>query len=116
MIRFVADENFNGLIVRGVQRIRPEIDIVRVQDAGLRGIDDPDLLDWAAVHQRVLSTHDSSTMAGYAYERVRLGLAMPGALICAPEVDYADVIDSIVLVALCSDPTELTDQVRYLPL
>jgi hypothetical protein len=31
---FAADENFNGTIVRELLRIKPELSIVRAQDAG----------------------------------------------------------------------------------
>ena len=35
MLRLAADENFNNDIVRALKRRKPELDIVRVQDAGL---------------------------------------------------------------------------------
>jgi precorrin-6B methylase 2 len=35
MLRFAADENFNGDIVRGLLRRNPKLDIVRIQDVGL---------------------------------------------------------------------------------
>jgi len=41
MLRLVADENFNNDIVRGLLRRKPDLDIVRVQDADLSGADDP---------------------------------------------------------------------------
>ena len=55
--------------MRGLLRRRPEIDIVTVQDAGLSGIDDPSLLEWAAREGRILLTHDMTTMTHHAYER-----------------------------------------------
>jgi predicted nuclease of predicted toxin-antitoxin system len=58
MLRLAADENFNNDIVRGIIRRNPTIDIVRIQDAGLSGTDDPTVLEWAAQTQRVLLTHD----------------------------------------------------------
>ena len=44
MLRFVADENFNNNIVRGLLRRQPELDIIRIQDEGLSGADDPTVL------------------------------------------------------------------------
>ena len=35
MWRLLADENFNGDIVRGVLLRHPDLDLVRVQDVGL---------------------------------------------------------------------------------
>lgn len=78
MLRLAVDENLNNDIVRGIIRRNPTIDIVRVQDAGLSGADDPTVLEWAARTQRVLLTHDVVTLTHYAYERVRAGQPMPG--------------------------------------
>ena len=71
MLRYAADENFNGDIVRGLLRRNPDLDIVRVQDAGLSGVDDPAVLEWAALQGRVLLTHDVSTLTTHAFDRVR---------------------------------------------
>jgi predicted nuclease of predicted toxin-antitoxin system len=78
MLRLAADENFNNDIVCGIIRRNSIIDIIRVQDAGLSGADDPTVLEWAAQTQRVLLTHDVETITYYAYERVRTGQPMPG--------------------------------------
>jgi hypothetical protein len=43
MLLLVSDENFNNDIARGLLRRNPDLDIVRVQDVGLRGADDPDI-------------------------------------------------------------------------
>ncbi|MEH2177046.1 hypothetical protein [Nostoc sp.] len=40
MLRFLADENFNNQIIRGVLGRNSNIDIVRVQDVGLTEADD----------------------------------------------------------------------------
>lgn len=34
-LRFAADENFDGRIVRGLLRIFPDLDLIRVQDTTL---------------------------------------------------------------------------------
>ena len=47
-MKFLADENFDNSIVRGLMRRQPDIDIIRVQDVGLSGEDDPIVLEWAA--------------------------------------------------------------------
>ena len=60
MLRLAADENFNNDIVRGLLRLRLELDVVRVQDVGLSGADDPTVLEWAAQEERILLTHDVS--------------------------------------------------------
>jgi len=78
MLAFLADENYNNVIVRGLLRMQPDLDLVRVQDVGLYGASDPTVLVWAAQDNRLLLTHDVQTIIQYAYARVRQGEKMPG--------------------------------------
>jgi hypothetical protein len=116
MLQLLADENFNNDIVRGILRRDPTIDIVRVQDVGLAGADDPMVLEAAAQMGRVLLTHDVETITHFAYERVRQGLPMPGVFEVSRRIQLAQVIEDIMLIAECSVPGEWEGQVRYLPL
>ena len=115
-LRWLTDENFNNDILRGLLRRNPGIDIVRVQDAGLTGVDDEILLAWAAEQQRVLLTHDASTITAFAYRRVRNGDPMPGVFEVSRSVAIRTAIEDIVLLTECSSPGEWEGQVRYLPL
>ncbi len=116
MLRLAADENFNNDIVRGLLRRKPELDIVRIQDVGLSGADDPAVLEWAAREGRVLLTHDVTTMTRYAYERVRAGQSMPGVFEVGRAVSIGRAIEDVLLLAECSFEAEWEGQVRYLPL
>lgn len=116
MIRLLADENFNNNIVRGVRLRKPDIDLVRVQDVGLSGANDPTVLEWAAEHRRILLTHDVATITAFAYERVRSGKPMPGVFEVGRSVALRSAIDDIVLLATCSENGEWDGQVQYLPL
>ncbi|NJR62170.1 MAG: DUF5615 family PIN-like protein [Cyanobacteria bacterium CRU_2_1] len=116
MVRFLADENFNNQIVRGVLRRNPYIDIVRVQDVDLSETDDPIILEWAAQQDRIVLTHDVTTMTGFAYERVQAGLSMPGVFEISRRVPVGLAIEEILLLAECSLEGEWEGQVRFLPL
>ena len=116
MIRLLADENLNNNIVRGVRLRQPDIDLVRVQDVGLSGADDPTVLAWTAEQQRILLTHDVATITAFAYERVRAGKSMPGVFEVGRTVALRSAIDDIVLLATCSEEGEWEGQVQYLPL
>ena len=116
MIRLAADENLNNDIIRGVLRRQPDLDIMRVQDVGLSGADDPVVLEWAAQEERVLLTHDVSTITKYAYERVRAGKPMPGVFEIGRTVPIGRAIEDVLLLAECSLDGEWEGQVRYLPL
>ena len=63
MIAFLADENFNRNIVRGLLRRTSQADIVVAQEVGLTGVDDDVLQAWAAQNRRIVLTHDAATMA-----------------------------------------------------
>lgn len=116
MTQFVADENFNNDIVRGLLRRKPDLDIVRLQDVGLSGVDDPTVLEWAAWEGRVLLTHDVTTMTRYAYERIQAGKPMHGILEVSRKVPIMVAIEDVLLIAECSLEGEWEGQIHYLPL
>ncbi len=116
MIGLACDENFNNDVLRGLLRRNPHLDVVRIQDAGLRTLDDETVLEWAAQQGRVLITHDVSTMTAVAYERVAAGWKMPGVFEVPRSVAIAAAIEDLWLIAECSRPGEWEGQVRYLPL
>ncbi|HEY6331851.1 MAG TPA: DUF5615 family PIN-like protein [Blastocatellia bacterium] len=72
------DENIDRDIVRGLELRLPNLDFTTVQEVGLAGREDPEILEWAASNLRILVTHDLKTMPKYAAERIRAGLPMPG--------------------------------------
>jgi hypothetical protein len=80
VIRFVADENLDNDILRGLRRRNPAIDIIRVQDVGLLGASDEAVLEFAALEDRILLTHDVSTVISIAADRVEQELPMPGVI------------------------------------
>lgn len=116
MLLLAADENFNNDIVRGLLRRRFDLDMVRLQDVGLSGADDPSVLEWAAQEGRVLLTHDVSTITRHAYDRVRAGKRMPGVFEVSRDIPIGAAIADILLLAECSREAEWEGQVRYLPL
>jgi len=116
VLRWLADENFNNDIIRALFRRNPGIDVVRAQDVALTGIDDEGLLSWAAEQERVLLTHDVSTITAHAYHRVTRGEPMPGVFEVGRDVSMRVAIDDILLLTECSRPGEWEGQVRYLPL
>lgn len=117
MIRFLADENFNGRILRGLLRRLPDLDVVRAQDVeAVQGAADPVLLEWAAERARVVLTHDVSTMGAHAYDRVVAGREMPGVFEVSADLPVGQAIEELVLIAKASQPDEWTGQVRFLPL
>lgn len=116
MLALAADEDFNNRILDGLIRRNLAIDIMRVQDAGMSGKSDPEILEWAASEKRVLLTHDVTTMRQHAYNRVIAGLPMPGVFEVAQDVPIGVTIEEILFLAECSVEGEWEGQVRFLPL
>ena len=115
MLTFLIDENFDNTIVRGLFRRNPTLDMVRVQDIGLSGQDDPTILAWAAQEGRVLLIHDVATITRYAYDRIKQGQSMPGVIEISTNASIGKVIEDVLLLVECSQPGELEGQIQYLP-
>jgi hypothetical protein len=117
MVRLLADENFNGRVLRGLMRRVPELEVLRVQDiAELSGAADPVILRWAANDDRVVLTHDAATMPGYAYERVVAGQPMPGLFVVDQNLPIGQVLGELELLVRAGSANEWEGQVRFLPL
>jgi Domain of unknown function (DUF5615) len=116
VLKLVSDENFNGDILRGLYRQRPDLDVVRVQDIGLFASPDPDILARAAAEGRILLTHDRDTMLFHAYERVKAGHVMPGVFLVSDLMPIGQAIEEILLAVDCLTQEECKDFVRFFPL
>ena len=115
-LKFLTDADFDNDILRGLLRRKPNLDIVRVQNEGLRTADDPTILEWAANERRVLLTHDVNTMTAHAYARLKAELPMPGIFVVPQTLVISHAIEDLLLIAECSTEGEFEGQVIYLPL
>ncbi len=115
-MRFLADENFNNHIYRGLLLQKPGLDIVRVQDVGLSGKNDLVVLDWALSEQRILLTHDIKTIPAQALSMLEAGQPIPGILLSHLDVSIGQIIADLLLIAECSKQEEWEGQIHYLPL
>jgi hypothetical protein len=116
MLRFLADENFHGDIVRGLKLQRSDLDLVRVQDVGLSGCDDPQVLAWAAAHTRIVLTHDRATMPGFAFQRVQAAEPMAGLFVVNDRLAVGEAIRAVLQAEDGSEPADWSGRVMYLPL
>jgi hypothetical protein len=116
MLRFLADENFSGDIVRGLLLQQSELDVVRVQDVGLAGMNDADILAWAAENDRIVLTHDCATMPDYAFARAASAENMAGVFILNDRFPVGQAIQEILLMVACSEQIEWNRRVVFLPL
>lgn len=106
MLKILADEDFDNRIVKGLRLRNAEIDLVRVQDVGLTGRADAEVLEWAAQEGRVVATLDVNTMIAAADARVRQGLAMPGLLLLTRPYSLGAAVRELELWAECALPED----------
>jgi len=116
-VKWLADENFRNAIIRGILRQRPTFDIVRAQDmAELRGQDDRVILRPATAEDRIVVTHDLSTMIPAMRDQLRVTST------CAPIVFVPDslptslVIGDLLMLDECAVEADWAAGVLYLPL
>jgi hypothetical protein len=74
----LADENFNGRILRALQRQIPDLDVVRVQDTPLYGTDDQTLLQFAADENRAVLSRPRENRPGEDGARIAVGQTETG--------------------------------------
>ena len=116
MTGFLADENFNGCLVRGVRRHAPLVDILRIQDTSLMGIDDPGILEFATHQNRLLLTHDVNTLIKYAKARVAAGEPTCGVIEIARRIPVRIAVFDLQLISELLLPHEWDDRIEFLPL
>ena len=114
-IRFQADADLNFDIVKAVRQHEPAIDFASATDSELRGIDDLELLERAAVANRVLVSHDRRTMLSHFRNRLAAGKSSPGLLVVSQDAPIGPVVEAIIALWSVSEPGELCDQAYHLP-
>lgn len=116
MLALLADENFKVQIQTGLRRRLPAIDLVSVQDLGIRGIADSEVLAQAASENRVLLTHDVNTVPHCAYERLESWAPMPGVEVAPDRMAIGQAIEDLAFLVEVGTTHDVDLQVLHLPL
>lgn len=114
-IRFQADADFNEDAVSGVIRRRPEIDFKTATEAGLRGMNDMEVLSSAALEGRILVSHDRKTMPLHFAEFIRTRES-PGLLLVSQKTEVLAVVEELVMIWDASEAEEWVNRVCSVPL
>lgn len=115
-MRFAADENFDGRVLKGLRARLPDVDIVRVQDTEMYKSPDDELLVWLAEERRILLTHDVRTMPRFVYERVQAGLPVPGVIEIHKDTPIGVAIDELEVAIGAGTPEDFENQIMYIPI
>lgn len=114
-MKFLVDENLSRRFANALTRQQPEIDVVRVPEVGLLGMDDTAVLDWAAAHNRVLITKDRATIPPLVRQRLNSGIPTPLILIIRPNAQLPAVLDMIEAVMSYLSPDDWAYPVMWIP-
>lgn len=114
-VRFQADADLDGRILRGLRRVAPEIDIRAAADARLDGLKDPDVLQISADSARVLVSQDRRTMPAH-FARYVAAAQSPGVILLREAIPIATAIEELVLIWSASEAGEWVNRLVWIPL
>ena len=113
--KFLADANFDLVILVAVKRRELAFDYQTALEAGLTGQQDPGVLAIAAREGRVLLTHDVRTMpqhfASFIGEHTSAGV-----LLVPQSLPRRQVVEDLCLVWTAMEVEEWTNRIMSLPL
>ncbi len=115
-IRYLADEDLRYQIVEAVHRLEPAIDISTVQEMGMSGHSDAEILEYAHQNQMILVSHDVNTLKGLAEKRIKAGQGVTGVFLVLQRMPTRPVAESLMLIWSTSMLEEWRDQIVYLPI
>lgn len=120
-IRYLLDENLPGRLASAIANHNARgnlvIDAVRVGAPPdlPRGTQDPDILIWAERENRILVSHDLSTLAPFLADHLRLRRHSPGIFLIRHGATSREVGAFLVLAAHASEPWEWSGRCQFIP-
>lgn len=114
-VRFQADADLDGRVLRGLRRIAPEIDMRTASDAGLDGLNDFDVLRICADSGRILVSQDRRTMPAH-FARHLSGRSSPGVILLRDGIPIASAIEELILIWSASEAEEWIGRLVWIPI
>ncbi len=115
-MKLVADENLNNRILRGIKRIYPNLDVLRIQDTEIAHADDPTVLHWCDLENRILLTHDFETIPMFAYARMQTGARVAGIIMIPKTLSIGAAITELSVVIELMSQEDWVNRLQYLPI
>jgi hypothetical protein len=119
-LRFVLDEHMRGRLWRAIQNHNAKgglpLDVTQIGNPPdlPRGTLDPDLLTWAERYDRLVISHDRSTMFGHLTDHLAAGRHSPGVVLLRSK-NIPDIISDLEVITYASIPGEWLDTIKYFP-
>lgn len=114
-VRFLADANFDLVILAAAKRREPALDFQTAPGVGLAGLEDPAVLAVAAQEGRVLLTHDVRTMprhfAAFIGEQTSAGV-----LLVPQSLPRRQVVEDLLVIWVAMEAEEWINRIMSFPL
>lgn len=116
MIKILADQNFNGRILKGLKSRLSDLDCLTTYEIGMQKYKDYDLLTFAAEENRIILTHDARTFPRYIREKIEKGEKIAGVIIVSNKCSIGQAIDEIQIALICNTESEWQNNITRIPL
>jgi hypothetical protein len=114
-VRFQADADLDGRIIRGLRRTAPEVDLLTAAAGGILGLSDPEVLREATRSGRILVSQDRGTMPGHFAAHL-VHSSSPGVILLRSRIQIVTAIEELILVWSATEPHEWKDRLVWIPL
>jgi hypothetical protein len=114
--RFQADADLHPEIVAGVVRREPAVDFQSAVEVIPEGMSDSEVLQLAAREERILVSHDVSTMPGHFRDFIDSARRSPGLLLISQSLGIGGAIEELLLIWAASEASDWRDRIVRLPL
>lgn len=114
-VKFQADNDFDGRIIRALLRLNPAIDFKTAPAAGFHlGAPDDQVLARAADEGRVLVSHDIQTMPRH-FAQFLSHRSSPGVIIVSQDLPIGEAAYLLLLIWEASEAEEYINSISRLP-
>jgi hypothetical protein len=114
-VRFLADANFNQKIVAGLVLREPLLDFALPQEMIPERMKDPDVLDLAHLSNRVVVSHDVTTMPRW-FDQCVEERRCAGLILVPDKVPIRVAIEDLLLIWHFTEAEEWVNRMEWLPL
>lgn len=114
-VKFQADADLHQSLVRMIVRREPAIDFQTAAAAGLEGISDPDVLVIAAQENRIVVSHDQTSMSVHFAEFIAAETSA-GLLIVPQTVPLSVAVEELIMIWTASEAEEWVNRIAFIPL
>ena len=120
-VKFLLDADLPTALFTGLLRNDSKLDVLRVQQVGLRTAGDIAILAFAATEERILVSKDKATLLELAGDRIKRGERMPGLLLVRRSYlrrrlsRLGDVLQELCRINRKTDSAHWENVIRFIP-